>query len=90
MAYEYKIRGHDYIFEAVYGEGLTTARIVVRSAEGGPEGMFIVGKDGSCEPADDLPGFGPNRAVRDGLWPMPPREVLEDARRIAEQKDMGA
>jgi|GEM_PF-2328271 hypothetical protein len=86
MAYPCEINGHSYIFEAVYGEELETSRIVVRSADGGPEGVFFVQRDGSLEPAEDLPGFGPNPASADGLWPDPPAEVIEDARRIAAQK----
>jgi hypothetical protein len=67
---------------------LETARIIVRSAEGGTEGLFLVQRDGTAEPADDLPGFGPNPAAEDGLWPLPPAELIEDARRIADAKSL--
>lgn len=86
MAIESEIKGQTYIFEADYGEEAETARIIVRCAAGGPEGLFLVQADGSLEPADDLDGFGPNPVATDGLWPMPPDELIEDARRIAEQK----
>ena len=86
MAYESEIRGHSYVFDVDYGEELEAARIIVRSAEGGPEGLFLVLPDGTIEPAEDLPGFGPNPAEDDGLWPLPPAELIEDARRIADAK----
>lgn len=86
MAYECVIEGHTYVFEADYGEELETARIIVRCADGGPEGLFFVQRDGTLEAADDLPGFGPNPAAPDGLWPLPPEAAIEDARHIAEQK----
>jgi hypothetical protein len=87
MAYESQIRGHTYVFDVDYGEEMETARIIVRSAEGGTEGLFLVQRDGTAEPADDLPGFGPNPAAEDGLWPLPPAELIADARRIAEAKN---
>jgi hypothetical protein len=86
MAYERVIHGHTYVFDVDYGEELEAARIIVRSADGGPEGLFLVQRDGSLEPADDLPGFGANPVTEDGLWPEPPDEAIADARRIAEQK----
>lgn len=86
MAIECEIQGQSYVFEADYGEEAETARIIVRCAAGGPEGLFLVQADGSLEPADDLDGFGPNPVASDGLWPVPPEELIEDARRIAEQK----
>jgi hypothetical protein len=86
MAYECVIAGHTYIFEADPGEELETARIIIRCADGGPEGLYFVQRDGSLEPADDLPGFGPNPATLDGIWPLPPLEAIESARRMAEQK----
>ena len=86
MAYECVIDGHTYVFEADYGEELETARIIVRSAAGGPEGLFFVQRDGALEAADDLPGFGPNPVAADGVWPLPPAQAIEDAQRMAEQK----
>ena len=88
MAYESEIRGHTYVFDVDYGEELETARIIVRSAEGGTEGLFLVQRDGTAEPADDLPGFGPNPAAEDGIWPLPPAELIADARRIADAKSL--
>ena len=89
MARECEIAGHSYVFDVDYGEELAASRIIVRSAEGGSEGLFLVYQDGSLEPADDLPGFGPNPATADGLWPEPPEELIEDARRIARMKGGG-
>jgi hypothetical protein len=89
MARECEIAGHSYVFDVDYGEELTASRIVVRCADGGTEGLFLVHQDGSLEPADDLPGFGPNPATADGLWPLPPEELIRDARRIAEAKGAG-
>jgi hypothetical protein len=86
MAYEQIIGEHTYVFDVDYGEEHECARIIVRSAEGGPEGLFLVDAEGAAEPADDIEGFGPNPAVADGLWPLPPDELIEDARRIAEVK----
>ena len=86
MAYQYKIAGHVYIFDVDYGEEAEVARIIVRSAEGGSEGLFLVDRSGDVESADDLPGFGPNPAARDGIWPDPPHELIRDAQRIALQK----
>ena len=86
MAYERVIQGHSYVFDVDYGEEVETARIIVRCADGGPEGLFLVQRDGALEPADDLPGFGANPAAADGLWPFPPEEAIADARHIAEHK----
>lgn len=86
MAYQYKIAGHLYIFDVDYGEEAEVARIIVRSAKGGTEGLFLVDRTGDVESADDLPGFGPNPAAADGIWPHPPRELVRDAQRIALQK----
>ncbi len=86
MAIETNIAGHVYVFDVDYGEESEVARIIVRSAEGGPEGLWLVDRDGEIEPADDLPGFGANPAAEDGLWPRPPQECIADAQRIAEQK----
>jgi hypothetical protein len=83
MAYEQLIGEHTYVFDVDYGEEHECARIIVRSAEGGPEGLFLVDAEGAAEPADDIEGFGPNPAAADGLWPLPPDELIEDARRIA-------
>ncbi len=83
MAYACTIRGHVYVFDVDYGEEAKVARIIVRSAEGGPEGLYLVDCEGELESADDLPGFGANPATRDGLWPRPPQEVVRDAQRIA-------
>jgi hypothetical protein len=87
MAHQSTIRGHIYVCDVDYGEETKVARIIVRSAEGGPEGLFLVDGEGELEAADDLPGFGANPAARDGLWPAPPYEVIQDARRIAMQKN---
>lgn len=86
MAFETRIAGHTYVFDVDYGEESEVARIIVRSAEGGPEGLWLVDRDGELEPAEDLAGFGPNPAADDGLWPLPPQECIRDAQRIAEQK----
>ena len=86
MAYQYKIAGHVYIFDVDYGEEAEVARIIVRSAEGGSEGLFLVDRAGDVESADDLPGFGPYPAAGDRIWPDPPRELVRDAQRIASQK----
>ncbi len=86
MAVEREIAGHSYVFDVDYGEEAAAARIIVRCADGGTEGLFLVFADGSLEPADDLPGFGPNPASRSGLWPEPPEELIADARKIAELK----
>ena len=83
MAIECSIRRHIYVYDTDYGEEAEAARIIVRSAEGGTEGLFLVDREGNLEPADDLPGFGPNPASPDGIWPDPPEEMIEDARRIA-------
>ena len=88
MPYECVFQGHSYVFEVDYGEELETARIIVRSGNGGPEGLFFVQRDGALEAADDLPGFGPNPVADDGLWPLPPDEAIADARQIAEQKGL--
>lgn len=90
MAIECTIGGHEYVFDLDYGEEATVARIIVRSAEGGTEGLFLVDEEGNCEPADDLEGFGPNPASDDGLWPDPPDEMLDDARRVALAKAAGS
>jgi len=87
MAYESEIQGQTYIFEVDYGEESKAARVIVRPALGGPEGLFLVFPDGSLEPAEDVPGFGPNPAAEDGRWPMPPQELIADARRIAKAKN---
>lgn len=86
MAYECVIDGHTYVYEADYGEETETARIIVRSAAGGPEGLFLVQSDGSVEAEEDLPGFGSNPVAEDGRWPPPPAELIEDAQRMAERK----
>ncbi|WP_295389346.1 hypothetical protein [uncultured Thiodictyon sp.] len=90
MAYECVIDGQIYVFEAQYGEELETSRIIVRCAAGGPEGLFLVQRDGALEPADDLPGFGPNPVAVDGVWPLPPAQAIDDARRMAERKGLDA
>jgi hypothetical protein len=87
MAYESEIQGQTYIFEVDYGEESKAARVIVRPAQGGPEGLFLVLSDGTIEPAEDVLGFGPNPAAGDGLWPLPPLELIEDARRIARAKN---
>jgi hypothetical protein len=88
MAIECEIQGHIYVFEVDYGEETETARIIVRCAAGGTEGLFLVQADGSLESGDDLSGFGPNPVAEDGLWPLPPEEAIEDARHIAAQKGL--
>jgi hypothetical protein len=87
MAIECTIDGHEYVFDVDYGEEALVARIVVRSAEGGPEGLWLVDREGELEAAEDMPGFGPNPASGDGTWPEPPRELVRDARRIARAKN---
>lgn len=87
MAKERRIGEHEYVFDLDYGEEELLARIIVRSAEGGPEGLFLVDRDGEVAAADDLPGFGPNPATEDGLWPAPPKEMIRDAQRIACRKN---
>lgn len=86
MAYQTKHGGHLYLYDVDYGEETAVARVVVRGDVAGPEGLFLVKQDGALEPADDRPGFGPNRSRRDGLWPPPPREAVADARAIAQNK----
>jgi len=86
MAFQTNIAGHVYVFDVDYGEESEVARVIVRSAEGGPEGLWLVDRDGGLEAAEDVSGFGPNPAVQDGLWPVPPEECICDAQRIAEQK----
>jgi hypothetical protein len=86
LAYTVRQKGHTYIYQVDYGEELAVSRIIVRSDVNNAEGVFLVKQDGSLEPADDKPGFGPNSLTRDGLWPMPPREAVADARIIAQQK----
>lgn len=84
--YLLKKGGHTYLYQVGYGEETAVARIIVRSDAAGTEGLFLVKQDGSLEPADDHPGFGPNTLRHDGLWPKPPREAIADARAIARQK----
>lgn len=86
MAIESIIQGQSYVFEVDYGEESGSARIVVRCAAGGPEGLFFVYPDGSIEPAKGRGGFGANPADPEGIWPRPPAELIEDARRIARLK----
>lgn len=86
MAIEVLIRGHHYIYEVDYGEEPSSARIIVRCADGGPEGLFFVYADGTVEPSRGRGGFGPNPVHPEGIWPHPPAESVEDARRIARQK----
>ena len=86
MAIERDIDGVGYVFETDYGEDVQVARIVVRCSAGGAAGLFLVQADGSLESAEDLEGFGPNPAALDGVWPEPPEELIEDARRMAERK----
>ena len=89
MEYQASHGGHDYLYEVHYGEESAVARIIVRADRNGPEGLFLVKPDGSLEPADDLPGFGINPLTPSGLWPEPPAEAIENARRIAQQKSRG-
>ena len=84
--YQKRRRGHVYVYDVDYGEELSVARIIVRSDAAGSEGLFLVKQDGSLECADDKPGFGANPLTKDGLWPTPPREAIEDARHIAQAK----
>lgn len=79
-------RGHSYLFQVGYGEEACVARIIVRSDSVSTEGLFLVKQDGSLEAADDRPGFGTNPLRKDGLWPNPPREAIQDAVVIAQQK----
>jgi hypothetical protein len=87
MAIECRIGGHEYVFDLDYGEEELLARIIVRSAEGGPEGLWLVDREGDLEAAEARPGFGPNPAADDGLWPEPPGEMVGDAQRIALAKN---
>lgn len=89
MAVETVIHGHHYVYEVDYGEEPTSARIIVRSADGGPEGLFFVYADGTVEPSRGRGGFGPNPSHPEGVWPHPPGELVEDARRIALGKTGG-
>jgi hypothetical protein len=88
LAYTIRHKGHSYIYQVDYGEESAVARIIVRSDAVGAEGLFLVKQDGSIEPADDKPGFGTNPLRPDGLWPMPPREAVADARVIAQAKNL--
>jgi len=84
--YSIRSKGHTYLYQVDYGEESATARIIVRADAPIPEGLFLVKQDGSLEPAGDRAGFGANSLRHDGLWPMPPREAIRDARTIAQQK----
>jgi hypothetical protein len=87
MATQCTIAGHTYVFDVDYGEESLVARIIVRSVEGGPEGLWLVDREGGLEAADDLPGFGPNPASKSGVWPEPPQELVLAARGIARVKN---
>jgi hypothetical protein len=84
--YTLRKKGHTYLYQVDYGEEAAVARIIVRSDAENEEGLYLVKQDGSLEPADDKPGFGVNALSADGLWPAPPREAIDDARIIAQQK----
>lgn len=90
MAIESLVRGHHYVYEVDYGEEPTSARIIVRCADGGPEGLFFVYEDGTVEPSRGRGGFGPNPVDAEGIWPHPPAELVHDARLIAVQKARAA
>jgi len=73
-------------YDLDYGEEVQPARIIVRSADGGTEGLFLVDQEGACEPAEDLDGFGINPARDDGIWSDPPAQMIEEAAGIARVK----
>lgn len=86
LFYSLRRKGHTYVYHVGYGEDTAVAHIIVRSDTNSAEGLFLVKQDGSVEPAHDRPGFGVNALAHDGMWPMPPREAIADARLIAKQK----
>ena len=61
-------------------------RIIVRSDAVNEEGLVLVKRGGSIEPADNKRGLGANRLLRAGFLPTPPRETISGAHIIALQK----